>query len=66
MKTKGKIQHVVPLGRGWAVKTEGGKRFTVITTDKGSALSVARGIAKNKKSGLFIHGRDGKIQRKEG
>ena len=57
-----KNQHVVPLGNGWAVKGEGGKKFTVITETQKDAITVAREIAKNNKSELLIHGRDGKIR----
>lgn len=58
-------QHVVPLGNGWAVKGEGSKKFTVITEKQRDAISVARGIAKNNKSELVIHGKDGKIRDKD-
>ena len=57
-----KNQHVVPLGNGWAVKGEGNSRYTVITETKKDALVVGRDIARNNKSELVIHGRDGKIQ----
>lgn len=58
-------QHVVPLGNGWAVKGEGNTKYTVITETKKDALSVGRDIARNNKSELIIHGRDGKIQDKD-
>ncbi|MGV3528664.1 MAG: DUF2188 domain-containing protein [Flavisolibacter sp.] len=58
-------QHVVPLGNGWAVKGEGSKRFTVITETQKDAITVAKGIAKNNKSELVIHGKDGKIRDKD-
>lgn len=57
-----KNQHVVPLGNGWAVKREGSSRFTIITETQKDAIAVARGIAKNNKSELIIHGKDGKIR----
>lgn len=57
-----KNQHVVPLGRGWAVKAEGTRRITVITTKQSEAISYARNIAKSKKSQLIVHGRDGRIR----
>ena len=60
-----KNQHVVPLGNGWAVKGEGNTRFTVITDVKKDAVDVAREIAKNNRSELVIHGRDGRIQDKD-
>ncbi len=58
-------QHVVPLGNGWAVKGEGNNRFTAITETKRDATTIARDIAKNNKSELIIHGKDGKIQAKD-
>jgi uncharacterized protein YdaT len=58
-------QHVVPLGNGWAVKREGSKRFTVITERQKDAITVAREIARNNKSEIVIHGRDGKIRDKD-
>lgn len=58
-------QHVVPLGNGWAVKGEGNSKFTAITETKRDATTIARDIAKNNKSELIIHGKDGKIQAKD-
>lgn len=58
-------QHVVPLGNGWAVKGEGNSKYTAITEKKGDATSIARDIAKNNKSEIVIHGRDGRIQDKD-
>ncbi len=60
-----KNQHVVRLGNGWAVKKEGSTSFTVITERQKDAIIVAREIAKNNKSELIIHGRDGKIRDKD-
>ena len=58
-------QHVVPLGNGWAVKGEGNSKFTAITENKREATVIARNIAKNNKSEIVIHGKDGKIQEKD-
>lgn len=57
-------QHVVPLGTGWAVKSEKAQRFTVITSNKREAINVAKRIAKNSNSELIIHGKDGSIVEK--
>lgn len=59
-----KNQHVIPLGTGWAVKKAGSKRFSLIADNKRDALNFAKEIAKNNKSELIVHGKDGKIQRK--
>jgi len=58
-------QHVVPLGKGWAVKREGSSKYTAITENKRDATTIARSIAKHNKSELVIHGKDGKIQDKD-
>ena len=57
-------QHVIPLGRAWAVKKEGSNRFTVITDKKRDAVKVARELAKHQKSELIIHGKDGSVKEK--
>ena len=59
-----KNQHVVPHPEGWAVKGEGNSRATKITKTKAEAEQIAKEIAKNQKSELIIHGKDGKIQNK--
>lgn len=60
-----KNQHVVPTEDGWGVKGEGNDKLTSKTDTKSEAESIAREIAKNQKSELFIHGKDGKIQRRD-
>lgn len=60
-----KNQHVVPLGKGWAVRGEGNTRLTTITETQKDAINVAREIAKNNRSEVVIHGRDGKIRDKD-
>jgi len=57
-------QHVVPLGNGWAVQTEGRKTATVITSRQSEAILYAKDIAKNQMTEVIIHGRDGKIRGK--
>ncbi|MBS1517919.1 MAG: DUF2188 domain-containing protein [Bacteroidetes bacterium] len=60
MKTK-KNQHVVTAGDRWAVRGEKNSRRTRITRTKQEAVERARRIAKNQKTELVIHNRDGKI-----
>ena len=55
-------QHVVPHPRGWAVKRAGGQRATSVHPTQSEAIPVARGIAMNNRSEMFIHGRDGRIR----
>ncbi len=64
MKKK-KNQHVIPVKDGWAVKGENNSRRTKITKTKSEAVERARKIAKNKKSELVIHNKDGKISDKD-
>ncbi len=62
---KGKNQHVVPTPEGWGIRGEGNKRLTKVTETKAEAINIARKISKNQNSELIIHGRNGKIQRKD-
>lgn len=54
--------HVVPHEKGWAVKKEGNDRASVVTETKKEAEKARREIAKEQKTDLVIHGKDGKIQ----
>lgn len=58
-----KSQHVTPHPNGgWQVKSAGGKRATVVTTTQREAIHIATNIAKNQKSELFIHNKQGQIR----
>ena len=61
----GKNQHVVPHGKGWAVRGEGNEKVTSTHNTQGEAIDAAREIAINQKSELVIHGRDGRIRDKD-
>ena len=62
----GTIQYVLPLGGdGWVVKSSNATKFTVITDSKREAVSIARGIAKLQHVILEVHGRDGKVEKRE-
>lgn len=61
----GKNQYVVPHENGWAVKGAGNSKSTAVTKTKKEAMNIGRGIAKNQKSELVIHKKDGKIQDKD-
>jgi uncharacterized protein YdaT len=56
--------HVVPSNSGWGVKKEGNSKNTANTETKKEAIKVATDIAKNEKTEVVIHGKDGKIQGK--
>jgi len=58
----GKNQHVVPHENGWAVRGEGNERYTYITEHQSQAVDLARSIAENQQSELFIHNRHGQIR----
>jgi len=61
---KNKDQHVVPHKDGWAVKKSNSERASGIYDTQQEAFKQARQIAKNQKSEVSIHGKDGKIRRK--
>ncbi len=60
--TMKKNQHVVPNNGSWAVKGEGNSKKTVVTGTQSEAIEIARNIAKNQGSELFIHNRKGQIR----
>ena len=62
----GKNQHVTkhPAG-GWQVKGAGNSRATVRTSTQREAITIARDIARNQKSELFIHGTNGQIHARD-
>lgn len=63
--SKGKNQHVVKHPDGWAVKGSGNSKATKVTRTQNEAIGVARDISKNQSSELLIHGRNGRIRKKD-
>lgn len=62
----GKNQHVTHRSDGkWQVKGEGNDRATSVTNTQAEAASIAREIARNQKSELFIHRRDNTIRERD-
>lgn len=61
----GKNQHVVKTHDGWGVKGEGNEKCSSIHDTQKSAVKSAIEIAKNQKSEVVIHSRDGKIRDKD-
>ncbi|CEG25323.1 DUF2188 domain-containing protein [Bacillus sp. B-jedd] len=58
-----KNQHVTPaLGGGWQVKGAGNAKATKVTKTQAEAINIAKSIAKNQKSELFIHNEGGRIR----
>ena len=60
-----KNQWVIKYGDIWAVKGEGNNKVTKITKTQKEAIDVAKKIAKNQKSELYIQNREGKIRSKD-
>lgn len=57
-----KRQHVVKTDDGWGVRGEGNSRLTSEHKTQEKAIKAAIPIAKNQKTEVVIHGRDGKIR----
>ena len=58
-----KNQHVTPhKGGGWQVKGAGNSKATVVTSTQKEAIKIAKDIAKNQGSELFIHNQQGQIR----
>ncbi len=55
-------QHVVPHDDGWAVRGAGSRRATSVHQTQQQAIDAAREIARNQRTELFIHGRNGRIR----
>ena len=65
-QSMGKNQHVLPHpDGGWQVKGENNTKATIRTKAQGDSIIKAREVAKNQRSELIIHGRDGKIRAKD-
>lgn len=61
----GKNQHVTKHPSGlWQVKGAGNSKATARTATQKQAIEIARGIAKNQKSELIVHGINGQIRAK--
>jgi hypothetical protein len=61
----GKNQHVVPADGGWGVRGEGNGRLTSHHENQSEAINIARDIARNQQSELFVHGRNGQIRERD-
>ena len=63
--TRNKNQHVVTHGDRWAVKGEKNSKATSLHETQELARRAAVEIAKNQRTEVVIHGRDGKIRDKD-
>ena len=59
-----KNQHIVKHKDGWAVKGANNNKATSVHKTQREAIETGKIHAKNQKSELLIHGRDGKIREK--
>ncbi len=55
-------QHVVPNGDKWSVRRSGASKASNTFPTQAQAVSKATEIARNQKTELYIHGRDGRIR----
>ena len=55
-------QHVVPSGDGWSVRKAGASRVSSNHATQQEAIAAATKTARNQKTELYIHGRDGRIR----
>lgn len=58
-------QHVVPSKNGWSVKKAGASKASSVHRTQAEAVSAAREIARNQRTELYIHGRDGRIRERD-
>ena len=66
MVKKKKTTHVVPNpDGGWDVKKSGQKKPVSHHKSKDNAVNSGRKTSRKENSELYIHGKDGKIQRKD-
>lgn len=62
----GKNQHVTPHPNGgWQVIGAGNEKATRRTDTQREAINIARDIAENQQSELFIHGENGRIRERD-
>lgn len=61
-----KDQHVVRSADGnWAVRSTGAEKASKVFQSKELAVSHARTLARNSSTGVYIHGKDGRVLSKD-
>lgn len=58
-------QHIVPHEDGWAVRGAGSRRASSVHETQQEAIEAGRTVARNQRTELFIHGRDGRIRERD-
>ena len=54
--------HVVPSQGKWAVKKEGAARASSVHKTQTAAVKSGQKVAKQGKTELYVHGRDGRVR----
>lgn len=66
LKMTSKNQHVTKRPDGqWQIKGEGNTRATALASTQAEAIDIAREIARNQHSELFIHRPDGRVRARD-
>lgn len=60
-----KGQHVVPNNGAWSVKRAGASRASSTHATQAEAIQAATRIAKNQRTDVYVHGRDGRIRERK-
>lgn len=55
-------QHVVPNGKKWSVRKAGASKASGVFPTQQAAVKEATKIAKNQRTEVYIHGKDGRIR----
>lgn len=55
-------QHIVPHAGGWSVRRAGASRATSTHATQAEAITAGAQIARNQKTELYVHGKDGRIR----
>jgi len=62
LKKASKINHVVKHQNGWAVKKNGALKVSAVFDRQRTAVTNATRMAKNDRSSVVIHAKDGRIK----
>ena len=60
-----KGQHVVPNKGSWVVKRAGASRASSTHNTQAEAIQAAAKIARNQRTDVYVHGRDGRIRERK-
>ena len=60
---RGASQHVIPHGKGWAVRSEGKTKSSSVHNTQSDAIAAAKELLRKHDGQLLIHGRHGQIRK---